>query len=565
MNKKIILIVVSIFIFLLSASYLFPGFLISPELRIHDSFFQFSRYLNRPSAHKDEIVIIALDDVSFWRLEKKDPYPRSVYAELFNIIKKGKPKFVFFDIVFRGSSADPKEDEVFAEALKGNSNVFFPYHMGKKGVHVRSEKAFYENEMGAVGYINKVLDSEGRIRRLYPFRLKLDGKIKDYTSELYLFSKYYDCNLREDVVLKNRHVSLKNLKSAEKDQFKRYEFSLLGDNTMWINYKVAFTDFDIISMYKVFLDNFDPSIFKDKIVFIGKTSGIFHDIHNTPLGVMPGTGIVANTVLMFLDGEFIHGASLWFKWFLVFVFCMLMVFLCYRMSVFKGLLFTMSIASIISVLAFWLFLKGYYLNPFKLVFTCAVSYVVINFYKYASVVMENMHLRRLSTTDELTGLHTFRFFSIVINHEFQKCLRYQTPLSLIMIDIDNFKNINDTYGHQKGNVVLKKIGSILINNARKADFSTRYGGEELAILLPNTDVEGASKCAENMRQFIEKENYFETKQGPLKVTVSVGVSAFPSINIASAEEMIKFSDIALYKAKHQGKNQVVIYSPDDKE
>ncbi|MBL7130763.1 MAG: GGDEF domain-containing protein [Candidatus Omnitrophica bacterium] len=171
-----------------------------------------------------------------------------------------------------------------------------------------------------------------------------------------------------------------------------------------------------------------------------------------------------------------------------------------------------------------------------------------------------MNLRRLSTTDELTGLHSFRFFQVVIDHEFQKCLRYKTNLSLAMIDIDNFKKINDTYGHQNGNVVLSKIGKILLDNVRKADFPVRYGGEELAILFPNSDIEGAYKCAENIRQLIEKEDYFMTKQGPLKVTVSIGISSFPSMNITSSEDMIKFTDTALYKAKNQGKNRTIVYS-----
>ena len=559
MKKRCFFIAISIFILFLSATYLFPSFLLSQELRVHDSFFQFTRNLKRFSPHKDEIVIIALDDLSFWRMEKKDPFPRSVFAELFNIIKKGNPKFVFFDIVFRGDSEDPKEDELFVEALKGRDNVFFPYHMGKKAVHVRSKKAFYA-EVGAVGYVNKVQDPGGGIRRFYPFRLMLSGRIKDYASELYLFGKYYNCNLREDIVLKNRHASLSNLKTEEKDRFKNYEFTLLRDNTMWINYQAAITDFNIISMYRVFLDDFDLSVFKDKIVFIGKTSEIFHDIHDTPLGLMPGTGIIANTALMFLDGKFIHEAPQWLKWLVFFAFCLFMVFLCYRLPIFKGFLFTVSIVSIIVAVTFWLFLNNYYFNPFKLVFICILSYIVINFYKYAYVVIENMNLRRLSTTDELTGLHSFRFFQVVIDHEFQKCLRYKTNLSLAMIDIDNFKKINDTHGHQNGNVVLSKIGKILLDNVRKADFPVRYGGEELAILFPNSDIEGTYKCAENIRQLIEKEDYFMTKQGPLKVTVSIGISSFPSMNITSSEDMIKFTDTALYKAKNQGKNRTIVYS-----
>ena len=189
-----------------------------------------------------------------------------------------------------------------------------------------------------------------------------------------------------------------------------------------------------------------------------------------------------------------------------------------------------------------------------------VSYIATNFYKYASVAIENIKLRKLSTVDELTGLYIFRYFKIVLGHEFQKCLRYKTPLSLIMIDIDNFKKINDTYGHQNGNIVLSKIGKIILSNVRRADVPVRYGGEELAVLLPNSNLDGTKKCAETLRSLIEKEDFFMTNKGPLRVTVSIGVVSFPSTNISSAEEMIKSADTALYTAKREGKNRVVVFS-----
>jgi diguanylate cyclase (GGDEF)-like protein len=559
MNRKYLLISILIFVLFFVVFSLFPNFLISQELKVHDGFFQFARSLGRSSLHKDKMVIIALDDPSFVKMERQWPLPRTVFADLLNIISKGNPKIVFFDIVFRGDSVDSKEDETFAQAIKGKNYLMFPYHMGTRAFHVRSKKTFTE-ETGSVGYINKILDSEGGIRRLNPFRLMIDDRIKDYCTEFYLFGKYYNYDIKGNVAIKDRVVYLNNFNIEGKEgSFGDRNFPLRSDSSVWINFQAAFNDFNVISMYKVFLDDFDTSVFKDKIVLIGNTSDIFHDIYRTPLGAMPGTAIIANTALMFLDGKFIHDPSDWIKWLFIFLFCMLIVFVCYRLPMLKGFLFTVSVVSIITALTFWLFLNNYYFNPFKVILICILSYVVLNFYKYASVVIENIDLRRISTTDELTGLNTFRFFSIVINHEFQKCLRYKMPLSLLMIDIDNFKKINDTYGHQKGNVVLNKIGKIIISNVRKADFPARYGGEEMAILLPISDIQGAQKCAEHIRQLIEQEDYFTTPLGPLKVTVSIGVSSYPSMNITSQEDMIRLADAALYKAKHEGKNRVVVY------
>lgn len=558
MNRKCFFIAILIFAFFYLIFYLFPNFLLLLELKVHDSFLNTSRKLNRFSPHLNEIVIIAVDDLSYRKLQKQWPFSRATYADLLNKIYSSSPKVIVFDVVFRGEGEDIKGDELFAQALKDKDNVLLPYHVGKLGVEIKSKEEFTAN-VGLAGYINKPLDIDGSMRRFYPFRLSIEGKIEDYALESYVFSKYYNYDLK-NIVLKNNAVSLNQLETKAQDLFKDFKFPLLRDRSMWINYQAKLDDFNVISLFKVLSDAIDPNLFKDKVVLIGPTSAIVHDIHATPLGFMPGVFLVANTALMFLDGRFIFEIDDWIKWLIIFGLCLLMIFLCYRLGMIKGLLFTISIITIITTITFFLFVKKYYLNPFKLILICIVSYIVINFYKYTSVVLENMHLRKLSTVDELTGLYIFRFFQVVLNHEFQKSLRYKTTLSLLMFDIDNFKKINDVYGHQKGNVVLNKIGKIILKNVRRADFPARYGGEELAILLPNSNIEGAQSCAENLRKLIEKEDFFMTAQGPLKATVSVGISSFPVMNITSPEEMIKFADSALYKAKREGKNRVVVYN-----
>ncbi|MDD5617684.1 MAG: diguanylate cyclase [Candidatus Omnitrophica bacterium] len=563
MDKKHLFITLLIFIVFLSIFHIFPGFLSTMELRVYDSFIQTMRHFNHPSAHKNDIVIVMLDDLSFWKMQKQWPFSRAVYADLLNKVSKGEPKFVFFDVVFRGEGEDKEGDDLFTQALKGKNNVLLPYYLGDKNVHIRSKKDFTDIA-GQVGYINKPLDSDSNVRRFYPFRLYLGGKIKEYSAEVFLWSRYYNYSI-ENIALKDRHVFLKQSDKKTEGAFKKSDFYLNADNTIFINYKTTLAEFNTISMFRVFLNDFDPKVFKDKIVLIGLTSDIFHDTYDTPLDMMPGTGILANAVLMFLDGNFIFEASEQIRWWVIFIFCLLISLVCFRVSALRGLLFTIATTTVVTVGSFLVFLNNYYYyNPFKLILICIVSYIAVTFYKYASVVIENMTLRRLSTIDELTGLFVFRYFKIVLNHEFEKCLRYKMPLALLMIDIDDFKKINDTYGHQRGNVVLSKIGKIILNNVRRSDFPARYGGEELSVLLSNSNIEGVNKCAETIRSLIEKENYFMTDKGPLRVTVSIGVSSFPLMEITSSDEMIKFADAALYEAKRQGKNRVITFNKEIK-
>ena len=162
------------------------------------------------------------------------------------------------------------------------------------------------------------------------------------------------------------------------------------------------------------------------------------------------------------------------------------------------------------------------------------------------------HIARVATTDKLTGLYMRHIFNEMLEKEFQLFLRKGEPLSLLMIDIDNFKNYNDTYGHQGGDEVLQKIGEILLHTVRKSDICCRYGGEELVVIMPQTEYETALDVAERIRGNIEKIDL----QGK-NVTVSIGVSWAASF-IKTAKELLKLADNALYKAKNQGKNKVLL-------
>ncbi|MDD5292378.1 MAG: diguanylate cyclase [Candidatus Omnitrophica bacterium] len=561
MNKKCLFFSIALFITFASIFYIFPNFLFPLELRVCDSFFTSSKVFSHPSAHTKEVVVVALDDVSTRRLNKRWPLSRAFFAELLGKIYEGNPKTVFFDIIFAGDSENPRDDELFEDMVKGKDNILFPYYFGRKNVQLVSKKAF-TSKVGTAGYINKLFDKDGAIRRFYPFILNKDKtSIKDYTAEMYIFGKYYNYDIKKNIALKGNKACLNQFSLGGKSALSKDCFYLRKDGSMLINYNGPTSNFQIIPMFRVILgEDFSPDLLNDKIVLIGETSNIFHDTYDTPFGRMPGTLIIANTALMFLDGRFISEIPDWLKWLIIFLVCLLIVFVCYNIPIIKGLFFTVSIAAIAVFVTFILFLQDYYLNPFKIVLMCLVAYVCVNFYKYAAVVIENMKLRKLSTVDELTGLFVFRYFKIVLNHEFEKCLRYKTPLSLLMIDIDNFKKINDTYGHQKGNVVLSKIGKIVSNSVRRSDFPARYGGEELSVLLPNSDIEGVKKCAETIRSRIENEDYFMTDTGPLKVTVSIGVASFPMMDIPTADDMVKLADAALYEAKKQGKNRVIVFS-----
>jgi diguanylate cyclase (GGDEF)-like protein len=158
-------------------------------------------------------------------------------------------------------------------------------------------------------------------------------------------------------------------------------------------------------------------------------------------------------------------------------------------------------------------------------------------------------------TDELTGLANHGRFQELLGSETEQVRRYHHPVALIMLDIDDFKSINDTYGHQQGDVVLKRVARVLADSSREVDFPARYGGEEMALILPHTDLEGAYAIAERIRTAIEALRIpRKDDDGTLRVTASLGVVASTD---AHNEGLIADADAALYEAKRQGKNRTV--------
>ena len=162
---------------------------------------------------------------------------------------------------------------------------------------------------------------------------------------------------------------------------------------------------------------------------------------------------------------------------------------------------------------------------------------------------------RLATTDGLTGLHNHRRMQELLDAAFKQAHRYGRKVSLLLLDIDHFKNVNDRYGHPAGDAVLRGVATMLAAQARDSDVVARYGGEEFAVALPETDRAGALVIAERIRAAIERVDQL-TDSGPVRVTVSIGVATFPD-DARDKASLVECADKSLYAAKHGGRNRVV--------
>jgi diguanylate cyclase (GGDEF)-like protein len=183
----------------------------------------------------------------------------------------------------------------------------------------------------------------------------------------------------------------------------------------------------------------------------------------------------------------------------------------------------------------------------------------------AQVVRRISFLEQENVTDPLINIFNRRYFDRRLQEECERSRRYDLPLSILLLDIDHFKMVNDTYGHPFGDSVLKNLGRLLVDTVRNTDIVARFGGEEICIIATNTMMPVAVELAERMRLLVEAADMAAADgikgQPPVHITVSIGVSSFDS-GINTAKELMEHADKALYHAKSQGRNRVAALAED---
>ena len=170
----------------------------------------------------------------------------------------------------------------------------------------------------------------------------------------------------------------------------------------------------------------------------------------------------------------------------------------------------------------------------------------------------NTKLQELALRDGLTGLLNRRYWESCLEREFARHQRYDNPVSLVIFDIDHFKRVNDTYGHQTGDEVIRETARITSQLVRETDFAGRYGGEEFVVLLPGTTLDGAAQFAERLRSTIERQQ-IDYQGSPLTFTISLGVATLAD-DMAGYQALLERADKALYQSKEGGRNRVTVSS-----
>ena len=538
---------------------------------------QMLKVAHKPPLPNRDIVILAIDDASLemlWDKYGEWPIPRNVYADIINHIEKQNPKAIVFDMMFiKALKSDGNADKILADTINKYNNIYvgdvrtpidLPERLrlevknnskvdpNKKYTFTNCRPILEEllNGRANVGITNVIRNSDGIIRKVSPI---MSYKGNYYPNLAFIAgSDYIYGEHKKDFEINNNSVL--NIKDVN--------IPLTADGEAILNWYGHSGTHSCYPLYKV-INDMEKNVFgmnyKDKIIIIGTTAMAMHDTKSVPVqeGVYPGVEIHATFLNNILDNNFISQTSEFTN-----------ILILIGVIAIVGFIVMMSSSTIFALLSTTLFgiayiFMSYYIMEFHnlwipvvipviaILLAFALSYLA----KYIIKSRDFEYQYQLATTDGLTELYNHRYFQDSIRSQIEVSKRYEQPFSLIIVDIDFFKNFNDTYGHQAGDAVLRQVAQTLKKNSRTTDIVCRYGGEEMSIILPNTTFEEAMFNANRICKAVEEKEFHLNGNATGRVTISVGVATYPD-NAETAQDLIEMADKGLYYAKNHGRNQV---------
>lgn len=544
---------------------------------------------NAKKVNKD-VVILAIDDASYEYLLTKYgewPIPRNVYADVVNYIEKQKPAAIAFDLMFvKSMKSSFSADQKLVNAIKNNKNVYASMNFDNQSFDVRTpidlDKKFAVNvkndsdisfskdltfsncrsilpqileNTNNVGFVNVSRDDDGILRKINPFMI-YKNNFYPYLS-LLTGIKYLSQN--EKINSKDFYIN----KSGNLVLGKR-EIPIDKDGGTILNWYGPAGTFEYIPFYKVVKaahgedagnTNFD---FSNKMIYIGTTAVSLYDTKSIPVDkIYPGVEVHATFINNLIDNNFIKKVSEPVN---ILISVALGLFVAF--VVMKTTSTLVALGSTFLTACGYILLTYYLMRYFNLWVSIILPLIVILFVfvtayiiKYILKSRDFEYQYKLATTDGLTDLYNHRYFQEQMIMQIANCRRYNSTFSLILIDIDHFKNFNDTFGHQSGDAVLRQVAQKLKKNVRATDYVCRYGGEEMSIILPNADKKEAIITAQKICDAVAEAPLKLAGDKESNVTISLGVATYPKDG-ETPSEIIEHADQCLYYAKEHGRNQV---------
>lgn len=538
---------------------------------------------NYKKPNKD-LVILAVDDASYeYIMDKYGSWPisRKVWSDTINAIEAVKPKYIIFDMLFlKPNLADVEADKALVNSVKNNKNVFLSMNFDNYSDEVRQsprlDKKFHlnitdgaitdndfvtfinartamsdlANATNNIGLINVTRDNDGIIRNVTPiFKYK-----RDYYPNLSL-AVALDLLNQDSVKIEKKSIVIDKKHKIPLDYDNRAILNWYGKSNTYKHVPL----WEVLKAIKTNDNEFLKDNFENKIIYVGTTATSLADVKSVPIeSNMAGVELHTTFLNNILDNNFIKKVDIKVD-FVISIILSLIVgyFVIKTASVLKTFIFLFGMFVLYAL--FSIYSMQFFGSWFAIVLpylTMSATFVLVYIEKYLLKVKDYEQTYRLAVTDGLTGLYNHRYFQEQMILNISNYKRYGTLFSLILIDIDFFKKFNDTYGHQSGDCVLKQVAAILKRNSRTSDVCCRYGGEEMAIILTNTNKQDAAFAANKVCEAVRNAKFTLANGEKTHVTISVG-TATVGVNGDKPQALIEYSDRCLYKAKESGRNQAV--------
>jgi len=543
-----------------------------------------------------DVVILGIDDDSFELLYNdygKYPWTRDIYVKAINYLEADGVDSIAFDLMFNDfqKGFENKDKELIKTIIK-NKNVYVSMNFDNRKkentpnlpdlLKYKLENNSYDIEYNEytncnlifkdiiksspnIGIINFFRDPDSVSRRTQLFF--------NYKNDYY---PYLAFRVAYDYLKRHEHIKMDKFVIDKNNQLiiGKRKIPLDQDGAMLINwYKPVNPDehvhtFINIPFYKVIKSAdlvkhhkkplLDPGYFKNKIVLVGISALAQYDIKTTPLNsVYPGVEIQANILNNILDDNPVRKVDLGVDAAICIILSLIIGLLVFKTrSSLVSSIMTIIITVFYIVFASFIFEKYFiWVGIVNQIIVIMITFTTMYIIKYLIKSKDFEYTYKLATTDGLTNLYNHRFFQERMTSSIEKSLKQKSHFSLILIDIDFFKKFNDTYGHQAGDAVLRQVADTLKKTVRPCDIVARYGGEEMAIILDNMDIDEAIKVADKICKIIANKSFRLSELIETHVTISLGVSTYPQHGL-SPTELIEVSDKGLYRAKNDGRNQV---------
>ncbi|MCG3175848.1 MAG: hypothetical protein MOGMAGMI_00784 [Candidatus Omnitrophica bacterium] len=531
------------------------------KLQTRDLFFKIRHMSVGAPETTSDLLVVSIDEESCQQLEARWPWSRRLIAQLIEELDRGGVKAIALNLSFTGlESGDPEANDALALAMQKHGNVIIGATFDRENNVVKPTPILAEAAR-RYGYLEKIIDEDLTIRRSYlvrPYSLKRRSSYSSQSAVL-RSDTYIDRSFPAQAVAAEAGTGAEGEAQYNSD----LRLVTLGvpnrgvyveeDGSYTINYLVGAEDLAEVPAWKIVQGKIARAHLEGKIALVGLTSALFLDTHPTPLGNMPGVIIHANELIAIRDGRMLAMVPDVFTAGLSWAIGLCVIALFMMRRFWLGI-----VGFVVAFLGSFLgaevaFFSDRVMEPLILLAGSLISLVVGILANLLRLLLENKGLETTVIHDKMTGLYKYEYLRECLDEEWRRCKRAMFPVSVVMTDLDRFKRINDTLGHEVGNQMIVRAGEVIRDSARRYDIVSRYGGDEFVILLWHASLEEAKAYRKRLRDMYHAMAAKLDDPMLKDSSISIGVATFDPKQDPNhpkdPQELVEIADKDLFEDK----------------